>query len=78
MNLILTVKIYPIERHVSQIECLIALSKGFRSRSEQAPGSGFQPRDESCDIYFGFLDLLGAINIQILKYRFHVIHMSYW
>ena len=31
------------------------------SRSEQGPGSGFHPRDESDTIYCVFLDVLGTI-----------------
>ena len=33
----------------------------LRSRSEQAPGSEFHPRDESDKIYCGFWNLVGAI-----------------
>ena len=54
-------------------------SKGtFTSRSEQAPGSGFHPRDKSFKIDCGFWDLVGAIKTKILEDKYQTDHIKSW
>ena len=43
-----------------QSECTGGIIK-HKSRFEETPGSGFQPRDENTKIDCGFSELLGAI-----------------
>ena len=49
-----------------------------KSRSEQAPGCGFHPQDESAKIYCVLLGPSWCKKRQILKDRFHAVHMNYW
>ena len=49
----------------------------YKSRSDQAPGSGFHPRDESINIYYSLLGhFLGNKKIYILKDKYRTDHIK--